>query len=143
MPLWNPFLIFFLFQQFKIVDFVIWFLFSREKTSNPIPKHMLCDGFRKAAGDGHCEQTAIAGVFSRFPNPHVQTLKEAPWPHLLALLGQSGEKMMIDLLLDNAIFVAVEAGFGNYYQLSGKFARKEMKKLDQPTHESRRTSVRS
>lgn len=38
---------------------------------------------------------------------------------MLALLGQSGERLMLDLLMDCSVFVAVQAGFGNYYQLSG------------------------
>lgn len=47
-------------------------------------------------------------------------MKQAPWPQLLQLLGKSGEFMMINLLLDCSIFLNVEAGHGNYYQLSGK-----------------------
>lgn len=47
-------------------------------------------------------------------------MKQTPWPQLLSLLGKSGESMMINMLLDCAIFVPVEAGQGNYYQLSGK-----------------------
>jgi telomerase reverse transcriptase len=35
------------------------------------------------------------------------------------LLGKAGERIMIDLLLDGAVFTAVEAGRGNLYQLSG------------------------
>ncbi|XP_014554463.1 hypothetical protein COCVIDRAFT_104862, partial [Bipolaris victoriae FI3] len=33
--------------------------------------------------------------------------------------GQSGDRIMMDLLLDCAIFLPVEANMGNYYQLSG------------------------
>lgn len=81
---------------------------------------MLCDGFRKAAGGGDHGQTTIPGVFCRFPNGHAKALKEDPWPQLLALLGQSGERIMIDMLLDSCIFMSLTAGFGNYYQLSGE-----------------------
>ena len=35
------------------------------------------------------------------------------------LLGKSGERIMLDLLLDCAIFVPVKAGFDNYYQRNG------------------------
>lgn len=63
--------------------------------------------------------TNIPDLCSLYPNSHAKTLREAPWPQLLALLGQSGERVMIDLLLDCSVFVAVEAGFQNYYQLSG------------------------
>lgn len=47
-------------------------------------------------------------------------MKQAPWPQLLRLLGKSGELMMINLLLDCSLFLHVDAGHGNYYQLSGK-----------------------
>lgn len=47
-------------------------------------------------------------------------MKRAPWPQLLQLLGKSGESVMINLLLDCSIFLPVESGQGNYYQLSGK-----------------------
>jgi telomerase reverse transcriptase len=62
----------------------------------------------------------IPDVFSLYPNGRFKALKAAPWPHILALLGQSGEAIMIDLLLDCSIFIAVEAGFQNYYQLNGQ-----------------------
>lgn len=53
------------------------------------------------------------------PNPHVQTLKEDPWPQVLLLLGQAGERIMIDLLFDCSIFIAMESGQDNLHQLSG------------------------
>lgn len=71
-------------------------------------------------GPGDKAGNKIPGLFSLYPNSQVKILKGSPWPQLLALLGQSGEKMMIDLLLDCSIYVAVEAGFRNYHQLSGK-----------------------
>jgi hypothetical protein len=104
----------------QIVDFVIWLLFSREKNSSTWPKHILCDGFRRTTTEKDSNGGTIPGIFSRFPNDSVSALRATPWPQILALLGQSGEKAMLDLLLDCSIFVAVDAGFGNYYQLSGK-----------------------
>lgn len=103
----------------KIIDFIIWLLFARHKKAG-WPKHMLCDGFRRAATEGDHRGSTIPGIFSRFPNDNVASLRTAPWPQILSLLGQSGEKVMLDLLLDCSIFVAVEAGYGNYFQLSGK-----------------------
>jgi telomerase reverse transcriptase len=50
-------------------------------------------------------------------------IKSAPWPQILALMGKEGQRMMIDLILDCGIFVAVEIGHGNYFQLSGKWFR--------------------
>ncbi|PNY25820.1 Telomerase reverse transcriptase, partial [Tolypocladium capitatum] len=105
--------------QSEILDFVIWQLFQRETKATSWPKHLLCDGFRKRAREGDPGGTTIPGVYSLYPNSQVAALMLAPWPHLLALLGQSGERTMIGLLLDCSIFVAIEAGLGNYYQLSG------------------------
>lgn len=65
-------------------------------------------------------QTTIPGLFLDSPNHHVDALKAAPWPAVLALLGRSGESVMIDLLLDCAIFAPVESGYGNYAQMSGE-----------------------
>lgn len=104
----------------QIVDFVIWLLFSREKNSSTWPRHILCDGFRRTTTERDSDGGTIPGIFSRFPNDSVSALRATPWPQILALLGQSGEKAMLDLLLDCSIFVAVDAGFANFYQLSGK-----------------------
>lgn len=103
----------------QIVDFVIWLLFSRELKAGKRPKHLLCDGFRRGTGPGEQGGVIVPGLFSLYPNSNVKALREAPWPQLLALLGKSGEKMMIDLLIDCSIYVAIKAGFHNYEQRSG------------------------
>lgn len=108
-----------LYSQSEIVDFVIWSLFSKELKSGRRPKHLLCDGFRKVTGPTDKGATSIPNIFSLYPNSHVKALREAPWPQLLALLGQSGERMMIDLLLDSSIYIPLQAGFYNYYQICG------------------------
>ncbi|KAL6800295.1 hypothetical protein J3E68DRAFT_269148 [Trichoderma sp. SZMC 28012] len=46
-------------------------------------------------------------------------LREAPWPQLLALLGQAGERVMINLLSECSVFLKVDAGLDNYLQLTG------------------------
>ena len=97
---------------------MIWLLFSRDNSGVFGPKHLLCDGYRRSAIE-KAEAETIPGVFSRFPNDQVASLKASPWPQLLALLGQSGEKIMINLLVDCSIFVAVESGLNNFYQISG------------------------
>ncbi|CAJ2501650.1 Uu.00g045030.m01.CDS01 [Anthostomella pinea] len=97
-------------SQSLIVEYVIRTLFSREK-SLKWPKHLLCDGFRRDRG---------LGLRAIRPNPHVETLQHAPWPQLLALLGEAGDRIMIDLLLDCAIFVSVAAGVNNFCQISGQ-----------------------
>lgn len=127
-----------LYSQGDIVDFVIWLLFSRSGSRGKTgsgngyhgPKHLLCDGFRKGVapppgrpgeagpvgGHGHHQ---IPGVYSVRPNNCVRTLKETPWPQFLLLLGKEGERIMLDLLLDCAVFVALPEGKGNLVQVSG------------------------
>lgn len=114
------------FSQSEIVDFVVWLLFSRHKGAF-WPNHLLCDGFRKQGGSflhqktgtAGAERTGIPGLSAAYPNQRVKALKESPWPQLLMLLGKAGERIMIDLLVDCAIFQPVKAGEGNLYQLSG------------------------
>jgi telomerase reverse transcriptase len=106
----------------KIVDFVVWLLISRENIGS-WPKHILCDGFRRQAGPNNrpnpAATTTIPGLHSVYPNQHVHALKLSPWPQLLMLLGKEGERIMIDLLVDCALFRSVKAGKGNLYQLGG------------------------
>jgi telomerase reverse transcriptase len=106
----------------KIVDFVVWLLFSRENIGS-WPKHILCDGFRRQAGPNNrpnpAATTTIPGLHSVYPNQHVHALKLSPWPQLLMLLGKEGERIMIDLLVDCAVFRSGKAGKGNLYQLGG------------------------
>jgi telomerase reverse transcriptase len=66
-----------------------------------------------------CPVSAIPGVVSVYPNHHVTALKSSPWPQVLALMGKLGTMVMIDLILDCGVFIPVECGHGNYYQLSG------------------------
>lgn len=111
------------------MDFIIWLLFSRVKTfnngnknngsSNSKPQHLLCDGFRRGAGQ-QAAPCSVQGLYSLYLNERVVILKQTPWPQLLHILGKSGESVMINLLLDCSIFLPIEAGQGNYYQLSGK-----------------------
>ncbi|OPB46795.1 telomerase reverse transcriptase [Trichoderma guizhouense] len=106
-------------KQSEIIDFVIWRLFTRER--GPWPKHILCDGFRRNARDDQSARYTIpgTGIFSLYPNFHVKALREAPWPQLLALLGQAGERVMINLLSECSVFLKVDAGLDNYLQLTG------------------------
>lgn len=101
------------------MDFVIWLLFSREKAGS-WPKDVLCDGFRRNARDDQPTRSTIPGIYSYYPNFHEKALREAPWPHLLALLGQAGEKVMIDLLSKCSVFLKVDAGLDNYIQITGR-----------------------
>ena len=64
----------------------------------------------------------IPGITSHYPNSHVSTIKSALWVDVLNLLGKEGERILLDLVLDCGIFIAVEHGRGNFYQLSGNTA---------------------
>ncbi|KAI1828107.1 hypothetical protein F4861DRAFT_243412 [Xylaria intraflava] len=97
-------------SQALIVEYVVRTIFNKEKSAK-WPDHLLCDGFRRDGG---------LGLRAIRPNPYVEALQQPPWPQLLALLGESGEHIMIDLLLDCAIFVSLDAGTNNVCQLSGK-----------------------
>ncbi|KAL8680445.1 MAG: hypothetical protein Q9186_003343 [Xanthomendoza sp. 1 TL-2023] len=109
--------------QSEIVDFAIWLLFHRIHRQAYKPMHMLCHGYqRRAAPMFNNEQEGlkgIPGVALHYPNSHVATLKRRPWSDLLNLLGKDGEQIMLDLLLECAIYAGVENGKGNFYQLSG------------------------
>ncbi|KAK6841330.1 oxoglutarate iron-dependent oxygenase [Apiospora arundinis] len=112
------------YSQSEVVDFVIWMLFSKAKTKGTWPKHLLCDGFRRDYNSRLQEPSAnhaahIPGIFSIYPNQRVERLKQSPWPEILKLLGHSGDRIMMDLLLDSSLFVSVGSSQGNYYQISG------------------------
>ncbi|KAI0841960.1 hypothetical protein F5Y06DRAFT_164723 [Hypoxylon sp. FL0890] len=96
--------------QALLLEYVVRTLFAREKVE-PWPKHLLCNGFSRNRG---------LGLRQIRPNQHFEILKQQPWPQLLALMGESGERIMMDLLLDCAMFVPVKAGANNLCQISGK-----------------------
>jgi hypothetical protein len=73
-------------------------------------------------GDDARACATIPGIFSLYVNSNAKTIRETPWPQLLSLMGQSGEKIMIHLLTDCSIFLPAEAGFNNFYQLSGRLS---------------------
>jgi telomerase reverse transcriptase len=109
----------------QIVDFAIWMIFSKVHGFTGRSQHMLCQGFRKdvSARSVHRDEMAtyaIPGIISTYPNNHVAAMKASPWPEVLALMGNEGERMMIDLILDCGIFVSIESGRGSYHQLSGQ-----------------------
>ncbi|KAL7629462.1 Telomerase reverse transcriptase [Parahypoxylon ruwenzoriense] len=96
--------------QAFLLEYVVTTLFSRAKAGT-WPKHLLCDGYRRNRG---------LGLRMVQLNPHVEMLKGPPWPHVLALMGDSGERIMIDLLLNCSIFVPIKAGTNNFCQISGR-----------------------
>ena len=86
---------------------------------------MLCHGYQRArpprtASEDHCVQTNIPGIVSHYPNEYVNELKSSAWKELLGLLGKEGDRIMLDLVLECGLFFCVDAGQGNYYQISGE-----------------------
>ncbi|KAK8083728.1 hypothetical protein PG996_002509 [Apiospora saccharicola] len=113
------------FSQSEIVEFVIWMMFSKSKKTGTWPKHLLCDGFRRdhssrLQAQSRNRTTNIPDMISIYPNQRVELLKQSPWPEILKLLGNSGDRIMMDLLLDSAMFLPVGSCQGNYYQISGQ-----------------------
>ncbi|KAK2755546.1 hypothetical protein FQN54_006486 [Arachnomyces sp. PD_36] len=114
--------------QSEIVDFVIYTLFHRTGNNNGNstgygnrPQHLLCHGFQRV-GPRHGYGAAagnIMGVVPQYPNQNVSVLRKGVWAEVLGLLGRSGEEVMMRMLLDCGIFLCVDEGRGNYYQLSG------------------------
>jgi telomerase reverse transcriptase len=99
-------------------------LFRRQ--SRTVPKHLLCQGFARAASsarqnDGRQLGLApgIPGIVCHHPNDHFETVTDPKWCHLLQLLGTHGDDIMLNLLLECGIFALVGAGSGNLYQISG------------------------
>lgn len=47
-------------------------------------------------------------------------MKDDTWTSLFNLLGKDSEIIMLGLVLDCAVFLSVEQGKDNYYQVSGQ-----------------------
>lgn len=112
-------------SQSELVDFAIWLLFHRVYRRSNRPPHLLCHGYQHArgpqrSGDDLCAVAGIPGIVSYYPNRNVSILKSAEWDDVLSLLGNDGEKVMLDMILRRGIFVSVEKGRDNLLQLSGK-----------------------
>ena len=46
-------------------------------------------------------------------------MKSTTWAGLLSLLGKEGAQIMLRMILSCGIFISVDAGRDNYYQLCG------------------------
>lgn len=111
--------------QSDLIDFAIWCLFYRTHRQAHKPPHMLCHGYQRVSNAGQLNQehgamAGIPGLLSHYPNSNVETLKDVAWAEILGLLGKEGNRIMLDMVMFCGIFVAVDGGQGNYYQLSGK-----------------------
>lgn len=111
-------------QKLQVVNFAIWKLFHRAYPNEHRPPHILCHGYQRVRGprqndDGLCAAGCIPGIVAHFPNGNVETLKSGVWSNMLGLLGKDGDAILLDMLLDCALFTKIESGRGNYSQLSG------------------------
>ena len=112
-------------SQSELIDFTIWRLFNRNHHHAHRPPHMLCHGYQRVNNlrqpdEDQCAIAGIPGLVSYYPNSNVDLLKGAAWTGVLNLLGKEGDQIMLDILLDCGLFVAIDEGQGNYYQLSGR-----------------------
>ena len=109
----------------ELVDFAIYQLFHKTHRHAHRPPHMLCHGFQRAgnprqANEDHCAVAGILGLVSHYPNANVNELKSSSWSEVLSLLGNEGDRIMLDMVMDCGIFLAGHEGQGNLYQLSGR-----------------------
>jgi len=87
---------------------------------------MLCHGLQRTkatfqqaggiSGGGGC---GIPGLVSVFPNEYVEAMKSPAWAEIPRLLGDSGDQLMIDLILRCGLFAPVASIEGGHYQISG------------------------
>jgi telomerase reverse transcriptase len=113
------------YSQSDLIDFALWCLFYRTHRQAHKPPHILCHGYQRVRNEGqvnqgHCALAGIPGLVSHYPNSNVDTMKDSAWAETLGLLGKEGNEIMLDMVMLCGIFVAVNGGQGNYYQLSGK-----------------------
>jgi telomerase reverse transcriptase len=111
-------------NRVQVVEFAIWTLFNRARSTSQRPNHLLCHGFHR--GSAHCAQGSIGaevctipGLVSRHPNENYRLLRQAPWCELSGLLGNDGTRILQSLLLDCGIYIPLKTGKDNFYQLSG------------------------
>src|SRR4029077_3645518 len=113
-------------------DFVISTLFVQNGLSYKKPQHILAHGFQRATAHRAVAPVSgalannIPGLVLQYPNENVCSLKRPPWTDVLSLLGQSGEEIVIRLLLDCGIFSCLDRQHGIYYQVSGTWWYRDM-----------------
>lgn len=108
--------------QLEVVDYVIWLLFRRCKSSSK-PANLLCQGFERASGPGNKKQnmslaSGIPGIFCQYPNKSIEAVTTPVWCQLLSALGRGGDLVMLDLLVDCSLF-SPAAGHEGLQQVSG------------------------
>jgi telomerase reverse transcriptase len=103
---------------------VIDLLFKRDFSARQ-PGHQLCQGVQWP-NRGHQyttdsrAATDMLGLDSNCPDKNAAIVRGPLWSRLLSILGNEGEKVMVELLLYPGIFLQVGNEESNFCQISGK-----------------------
>lgn len=104
-----------------------WKLFNRLYKDVPKPPHMLCHGIVRSSttwqSGNRPATSSIPGLATVCTNEHAESIRGLAWHAILRLLGDGGENVLIDLLLNCGLFVPCDAAQGVYYQLSGALSQ--------------------
>ena len=86
---------------------------------------MLCQGIARSSttwqSGNRPTTSSIPGLATTYTNEYAETLRGPAWNGILKLLGDGGDKVLIDLLLNCGLFVPSDKEQGVYYQLSGTY----------------------
>jgi hypothetical protein len=107
----------------KLVDFVIWLLFTRLKGDEHRPQHILCHGISRTYDHSKQDrqvQWTIPGFSYAARNEYVEELKGPAWSRVLEVLGGHGQEIMRDMLINCSLFKPLQGSVGNLCQISGK-----------------------
>ena len=110
----------------ELVDHAVKVLFDRIHPHCLRPPHLLCYGIQRAQPTyAEKSERAMAGtgLVIRSSNANSNTLKGLDWEIILALLGNGGDKIILDMLLNCALFVPVTSDLGHLNQISGKLSQ--------------------
>ena len=109
------------FHDPQIVDFAVWNVFRRQPTCSR-PSHILCQGFQRTTVANNGVEVhpvpGLPGLYYTGENPYFDRLKAHPWNALPGLLGQRGDRILGELLVECGLFTSV-TGSSNLQQLNG------------------------
>lgn len=80
---------------------------------------MLCHGFQRSAAGSFGVGRDIPGLVSTCYNEYVASLKSTTWQRIFDLLGAHADRIVVDLLVNGAMFAPLNMVSDSIYQLSG------------------------
>lgn len=99
----------------------MWNVFRRQPACSR-PSHILCQGFQRTTVPNNGVEVhpavGLPGLYYTGLNPYIDRLKAHPWDVLPGLLGQRGDRLLGELLIECGVFTSV-SGSSNVLQLSG------------------------